>query len=164
MGSALGNLARLEGDNNKSKMLQKRAISYLEGRIGSEEPMALILINLGYHCQVVDSAIYYFNRAINMVSVEFAPEVIIGAYNNMAYCYLYKGDVNSAEKCIADHALPVSIKTNNVDWQATYDTYADVLKQKGSATEATVYKNKSIEARKIYRASVSTILTGLKKY
>jgi hypothetical protein len=83
----------------------------------------------------------------------------------MAYCYLVKGDVINAEKCILDHALPVAVKTNNIDWQSTvYDTYADILKRKGRETDAMVYKNRSIEARKTYRASVSTILPGLRNY
>jgi hypothetical protein len=38
IGSALGNLARFEADNKKSIKLQRRAISYLERCVGSEEP------------------------------------------------------------------------------------------------------------------------------
>jgi predicted negative regulator of RcsB-dependent stress response len=98
-----------------------------------------------------------------MVSTDFAPEVIIGAYNNMAYCYLGKGDLKNAEKCITGHALPVAVKTNNIDWQSTvYDTYADILMQKGNSTEATVYKKKASEAKITFRASVSASLAGTK--
>ncbi|MDP1621886.1 MAG: tetratricopeptide repeat protein [Bacteroidales bacterium] len=159
MGSALGNLARFETDSKKSIRMQRRAISYLEKGSGSDEPIALSLTNIGYRLPDPDSAIYYFNRAINMVSLEFSPEVIIGAYNNMAYCYLAKDDVNNAEKCILEHALPVAVKTNNIDWQSTvYDTYADILHLKGKSNDAMVYKNKAKDAKREFKGSVSAIL------
>lgn len=94
MGSALGNLARFEADNKKSTMLQRRAILYMAKCSGSEEPIANCLVNIGYRFPDADSAIQYYDRAINMVSADFAPEVIIGAFNNMAYCYLAKREFN----------------------------------------------------------------------
>jgi tetratricopeptide (TPR) repeat protein len=155
MGSALGNLARFETDEKKSIALSRQAISYLERGIGSEEPTALCLINIGYRVSDADSAIHYYSQAISTVSVEFAPEVIMGAYNNMAYCYLWKGDIKNAEKCMIEHALPVAVKTNNIDWQSTvYDTYADVLQRKGNTADAMIYRKKAIEAKKTYRALV----------
>jgi tetratricopeptide (TPR) repeat protein len=159
MGSAFGNLAKFEADGKKSIMQSRQAIAYLAGCPGREEPVASILINIGSRVPDPDSAIYYYSQAINMVNAEKAPEVIIGAYNNMAYCYLWKGDLANAERCIMEHALPVALKTNNVDWQATiYDTYADVLQRKGNPARAMVYKKKSVEARKRYRESVAACL------
>jgi ATP/maltotriose-dependent transcriptional regulator MalT len=81
----------------------------------------------------------------------------------MAYCYLGKGDLRNAEKCILAHALPVATRTNNIDWQSTvYDTYADIMQQKGNPTEAMVYKKKALEAKKTYTALVSPCLINTK--
>jgi len=148
MGSALGNLARIEPSGNKATSMDLRAIAYLERGNGADEPIANILVNLGYRSENPDSSLHYLTRAIDMVSAEFAPEIIIGAYNNMVYCYLAKNDLASAEKCIVDHAMPVAVKTHNADWQSTvYDTYADVLKRQGNSGAARDYKTKSLEAR-----------------
>jgi len=163
MGSALGNLARFEANDKKSISQQRLAISYLERGDGSEEPIAMSLINIGLRLPDPDSSTYYYNQAINMVSVEFAPEVIIGAYNNMAYCYLAKDDLENAENCILEHAMPVAVKINNPDWQSTvYDTYGDILHRKGNSTDAKVYKNKAMEVKKTYRALVSKELIDTK--
>jgi len=163
MGSALGNLARFETDLNKSVALLRQAISYLEKSNGSDEQIAMCLINIGYRVSDTDSALHYYNQAINMVSAEYSPVVTIAAYNNMAYCYLGKGDLRNAEKCILAHALPVATRTNNIDWQSTvYDTYADIMQQKGNPTEAMVYKKKALEAKKTYTALVSPCLINTK--
>jgi len=163
MGSALGNLAKFEPDERKSIAMSRLAISYLERSRRSSEQIAMILINIGYRFSDTDSAIYYYNEAINLVSVDNAPEVIIGAYNNLAYCYLGKRDFNMAEKCVVEHALPLAEKTNNIDWQSTvYDTYADVLQRKGNSDDALVYRKKAIDLRRTFRASVSANLIGTK--
>jgi tetratricopeptide (TPR) repeat protein len=163
MGSALGNLARFEPDEKKSIAMSRLAISYLERSRNSPEQIAMILINIGNRHSDTDSALLYYQKAINMVRVDYAPEVIIGAYNNLAYCYLGKGDIKNAEKCIVDHALPVAEKTNNIDWQSTvYDTYADVLQQKRNSGDAMVYRNKAIDVNKTFRASVSGYLLSKK--
>jgi signal transduction histidine kinase len=108
--------------------------------------MASILINIGYKFSNPDSAIYYFREALQKISVETSPEVVIGAYNNLANSYLDKNDVVNAEKCIA-YGLTVSINTNNFDWQSTiYDTYSDIMKRKGDLSKALTYEKKSIEA------------------
>jgi tetratricopeptide (TPR) repeat protein len=164
MGASLGNLARFEPDSKKSVALQRKAISYLKRCNGSEEPIALNLINIGYRCTDVDSAVYYFGQAVGMVSEAYAPEVVIGAYNNLAYCYLGKGDLAKAENCIVAHALPLALKTNNSDWLSTvYDTYGDILNRKGNASGASDYKKKSVEAKKQFQSSVSTSLPLLKR-
>lgn len=150
MGTALGSLAKFETDQKKSIELNKQAISYLRRSNGSEEPIALILINIGNIFLNQDSAIYYFKLAINTVSVENAPDVVIGAYNSLAYSYLEKGDLPNAEKCIANQALPISIKTNKLDWQSTvYDTYSDILRKKGAFSSALDYEKKAIETMQI---------------
>ena len=140
MGSSLGNLARFETDPKKSVTMMRQAISYLEKSNGSDEQIAQSLINIGYRVSDPDSALHFYNQAVNMISAEYSPVVTIAAYNNMAYCYLENGDLKNAEKCILEQALKVAIKTNNIDWKSTvYDTYADILQRKGNSTEAMVY-------------------------
>ena len=147
MGASLGNLAKFETDPVKAIELNKNAIFYLRKCNGSGEPIAQILINIANCFSDPDSSMHYYKLALNLVSVENSPEVIIGIYNNMAYSYLEKGDLINAEKCIVDFALPVAIKTNNIDWQSTvYDTYADILHQKGKLADAIVCEKKAIEA------------------
>jgi signal transduction histidine kinase len=146
MGAALGNLAKFEQDQKKSIIKSKNALALLRKTSGSGETMAMILINIGFRFPEVDSAIYYFRQALQMVDVETSPEVVIGAYNNLANSYLDKNDVLNAEKCIA-YGLTVSINTNNFDWQSTiYDTYSDIMKRKGDLSKALTYEKKSIEA------------------
>jgi signal transduction histidine kinase len=149
MGTALGNLAKFESDPKKSLELDKRAISCLQKSNGSNEPVASVLINMGNRFSNPDSAIYYFNHALQLVTEENDPLIVIGANNSMAYSYLDKGDVENAEKCI-DHALSISINTNNPDWQSTvYDTYSDIMERKGNLSQALKYEKKSIEAMEI---------------
>jgi signal transduction histidine kinase len=149
MGTALGNLAKFESDPKKSIELDKRAVSYLQMSNGSNEPVASILINIGNRFPNPDSAIYYFTHALQLISVENDPLIVIGANNSMAYSYLDKGDVTNAEKCI-DHALSISININNPDWQSTiFDTYSDIMARKGNLSQALKYEKKSMEAMDI---------------
>ncbi|MFZ4521488.1 MAG: tetratricopeptide repeat protein [Bacteroidales bacterium] len=152
MGSALGNQARFEADPVKSVAQQRRAIAYLEKGGDGGETVAFSLINIGYRSPNPDSAIFYFDQAISKVTPQFAPEIIMGAYNNLAYCYLAKGDLIRAEQCITEHALPVAEKTNNVDWQSTiYDTYGDILMKKGNEKSAKDYKTRAGRAKDKFR-------------
>lgn len=146
MGTALGNLAKFESMPDASIRMNKNAITILKKTNGADEPIALILINIGNKQTIPDSAIYYFNQVLKMVDVENAPEIVIGTYNNLAYSYLDKGDLVNAEKCINEHALPVALSTQSLDWQSTvYDTYSDILSKKGKLAEALNYEKKSIE-------------------
>jgi tetratricopeptide (TPR) repeat protein len=146
MGTSLGN--RIKFETNKKKAIEeyKNAIQWLKRSNGSDEPVALILINIGAAFDNPDSAIFYYQKAINMVQQENAPEVIAIGYNNLAYSYLDKGDFVRAEKCIRDFALPVAQRMNNLDWQWTvYDTYSDVMKKAGNLAKALEYEKKSID-------------------
>ena len=117
---------------------------------GSEEPMAQILINMANGCTDQNSAIYYFDKALTLISDENSPEEYIGVYNNLACTYLDMGEIAKAEKCILDHAVPVAVRTNNLDWQSTvYDTYADILQRKGNLSGALFYEKKSIESMEL---------------
>ena len=163
MGCALGNLSRFEKDPQRSVRMQKLAISYMEKGDDAAGPVAQSLINIGYRMQNPDSAIHYYQEAIDLVSNDYAPEVIIGAYNNMAYIYIDKGDLKMAEKCITEQALPLAVRTEDLDWlSSVYDTYGDVLAAMGKKTEADVYKRKAVETRRSFKDSILLYLTGNK--
>lgn len=148
MGVALGNLAKFEKDAISSFNMQKEAIALFELCKGTEEEKATLLINMGCDHSNPDSALSYYKSALLLVKNCNLPEVEIGAYNNMAYCYLEKDDVKSARSCLVDHAIPLALKENNKDWLSTlYDTYADVLSAEGVYKEAVVYQKKALESR-----------------
>lgn len=150
MGTAMGNLAKFETDQMKSQNLNQRAIGYMQHCTGSEEPIAQILINMANGCTDQDSAIYYFEKALTLISDENSPEEYMGVYNNLACTYLDMGEIAKAEKCILDHAVPVAVRTNNIDWQSTiYDTYADILQRKGNLAGALFYEKRSIESMEL---------------
>jgi two-component system, NarL family, sensor kinase len=129
MGVALGNLAKVEfeKDTKKSISVQREALNYLKKVKGTEEEMAYILINMGNRYTNPDSALFYYKSALNLAVNANLPTIQFGAYNNMAYSYLDKGNSAMAESCLRDHAIPVAIRDNDHDWLSSlYDTYADV--------------------------------------
>ena len=146
MGAALGNLAKLETNLQKSIILNKTAISYLIKSKESDEQIVMILINIANNFTNPDSALHYFNKALKIVNPENSPEAVIGLYNNLACTYIDMGDLGNAKKCIIEHALPIAMGTHNVDWQSTiYDTYSDLLHKDGDLQGALIYEKKSIE-------------------
>ena len=128
--------------------MQKEAILLLKKDKGVEEEIALILINIGYGQSNPDSALYYFSAALALAKNGNLSEVEMGAYNNMAYSYLDKGDVAMAETCLIKHAIPLAQKLDNNDWMSTlYDTYADVLSARGGFKEAVTWQKKALKER-----------------
>lgn len=150
MGVALGNLARsqFEPDPDKSMSLQRQALQYLQMVKGMEEEMANILINIGNRYSIPDSAITYYRAAIEIGESASLPIIIMGAYNNMAYSYLDKGDIDGAERCVRDHAIPIALKGEYHDWLSSlYDTYADVYEAKGDLKNALAIQKKAMKER-----------------
>jgi two-component system, NarL family, sensor kinase len=148
MGVALGNLARFEKDHSTSVRMQREAISYLRNRFGTQEEIALILINIGYWFTNPDSALFYFRSALELAKNGGLHVVEMAAFNNMAYSYLDKGNLELAEDCLAGHAIPIALRENNSDWQSTlYDSYADVLVAKGDYKAAIGVEKKAMDAR-----------------
>jgi signal transduction histidine kinase len=128
MGIALGGLAKFETTPAATVKKLHDAIRMMHQQQGTEEEIALTLINIGTFCVNPDSAIRYFQEAINIGRACNSPEVIIAAYNNLAYSYIDKHDVDGAEECLTKYAIPVATKTENLSWLSTlYDTYTDVL-------------------------------------
>jgi len=52
----------------------------------------------------------YYKLALHSITWENTPEAAIGAYNNLACSYLDKGDINNAENCILNYAIPYALK------------------------------------------------------
>lgn len=150
IGVAIGNLARrpFENDIRKSIALQKEALSYLGKVKGVEEEMAYILINMGAQSSNPDTALFYYKSALRLALNANLSKVQYGAYNNMAYSYLDKGDVANAESCLRDQAIPDALEKKDNDWLSSlYDTYADVCVQKGDFKKALEFQKKAMKAR-----------------
>jgi signal transduction histidine kinase len=148
IGLSLGNLARFEKNPAKVLKLQREAIRYLEKSKESEEGLARIYVNIGYNAKNPDTALYYFRKALKLTLNNNLPEIEWGAYNNMVYSFLEKGDIKGAEACLVDHAIPLAVKEKNDDWMATlYDSYAEVLTRKGDYKAAAKWQKTAMDKR-----------------
>jgi two-component system NarL family sensor kinase len=153
MGIANANLAKkaFEKDTLKAIAILKQALVYLkkikDGK-GAEDEMANILINIGDKYLNPDSALYYYKAALNVAVNANLPKIIMGANNNMAYSYLAKGNIQKAESCLKDYALPVALRYKDNDWLSTlHDTYADVYEKKGDFKNAFGMQKKALSER-----------------
>jgi signal transduction histidine kinase len=148
MGVAISNLARFQENTRKSISLQKEALNYLEKEKGTEEEIANIFINMGNRYKNPDSALFYYKSALNLALKANLPILLFGACNNMAYSYLDKKDIQMAESCLKDKAIPDAIKLQDNDWLSSlYDTYADVCVAKGDYKKALEMQKKSLKSR-----------------
>jgi two-component system, NarL family, sensor kinase len=153
IGVALGNLAKLEEDGDKKIIKLKEAIAQLAKVRNAEEEMAAIYINLGnqYSGDQADQAIMYYKSALRLTVGAYNPEVIMAAYNSMAYSYLEKGDLVMAESCLRDKAIPIALKENNLDWlPSLYDSYADVYDAKRDYKNAFRIQREAMRQKDIY--------------
>jgi signal transduction histidine kinase len=151
---ALGSLARLDSDVKSAISKLKIAMGLLKGIRGAEEEMARFLINIGdRYYNVPDSAIYYNLAAIQLCSEGSAPDIIMAAYNNLAYNYLDKRNYVKAEEYLKNHAIPLAEKEGNDDWLSSLnDTYADILAAKGDFANA--FKKQKLALQKRNEANI----------
>ena len=150
-GVALANLSKFEADPAKRIQLQKEAIDIIRNIKGCEEELALMMINVGSDLPNADSAIPYYRKAIDIGNKQEANLILIGAWNNLAYSYLEKGNIQKAEKLLRDQAIPLAQSDNNFDWLATlYDSYADVMVERGAFADAFALERKAMEAKQLY--------------
>jgi len=148
MGVAIGNLATFEQNRSRSISMQREAVNYLGKVKGTEEEMANIFINMGNRYTNPDSALLYYKSALNLALNANLPKILFGAYNNMAYSYLDKKDIQMAESCLKDNAIPLAIKAKDNDWLSSlYDTYADVCVEQGDYKKALEMQKKSLKTR-----------------
>lgn len=149
-GVALGNLARF--DENPAEALDRlqMAIELLKQETGREEETALMYNNIGSMHANPDTVIRYSENAIIMAGGKGFKEVLMGAYNNMCYGFLDKGELDKAGECLTDHALPIAREVGNQTWLAVlFDSYADVLTRKGDFRGATTALRESLNAREL---------------
>jgi len=147
MAGALANLGKLETIPDTAVKMLLEAVELCEkaGRCNAE--IASIYVNIGYKTTDPEEAIAWYRKALEYTGRISLPEVVMGAYNNMAYACLDLNRVTDAVRCIRDHALPIALKENNVDWLATlYDSYSDILAKKGDFAEAFHYMKKANQA------------------
>ncbi|MDP4280999.1 MAG: ATP-binding protein [Bacteroidota bacterium] len=148
IGVALGNLARLENDPKIVKTLMRKALNVLQQTTGAESAIAQLKIDIGNRCDDPDSAIFYYKSAINAVDTGSSDEILLIAYNNLAYSYIDKKEVKQAECFLVNRAIPIAEKWKNFDWLATlYDTYSDVLLAENKPHEAAMAEKKSYKCR-----------------
>jgi two-component system, NarL family, sensor kinase len=148
IGVATGSLSKFETDSYKAVVIMRKALTYLKNIHGAEEERARLLNNIGEALNNPDSAIRYYSMALQQGIQGNLPEVIMIAYNNMAYSYLEKGDTRDAEFNLKEKAIPLAQKVGNNGWLAElYDTYADVLKAKGEFQQAYHYQKDAYTAR-----------------
>lgn len=153
MGVANANLARkpFEKDTVKSIAILKQALGYLkkvkDGK-GAEDEMANVLINIGLKYSNPDSALFYYKSALKLAVNANLPKILMGAYNSMAYCYLDKKDIQMAESCLKDYAIPVALQYKDNDWLSSlHDTYADVCIKLGDYKKAFEMQKKALNER-----------------
>jgi signal transduction histidine kinase len=110
--------------------------------------MARIYINIGYRAKNPDTALFYFNEALKLTRIANLSEIEMGAYNNMVYSYLEKGNIEKAEDCLINHAIPLAQRQKNDDYLATLcDTYAEVLTRKGDFQAAAKWQKTAMDKR-----------------
>jgi two-component system, NarL family, sensor kinase len=152
MGVSLVNRARFENNKVKSISLMKESLGYLKkvknGK-GNEYEIANVFINIGNkYDDNPDSALFFYRSALQLAINANLPKIVMGAYNNMAYSYLEKKDIQMAESCLKDHAIPVALKDKNYDWLSSlHDTYADVSIAQGDYKKAFEMQKKALNYR-----------------
>ncbi|MEI7501599.1 MAG: ATP-binding protein, partial [Bacteroidota bacterium] len=136
-GVALGNLARFIEDQDSAVVTMKKAVLLITEEGGIKNEAGYIYINIGNRMSNPDSAIIYFEKALQIGNDVPVPEITMVAYNNMAYCYLDKNNPAKASEILQKSAIPIAISDSNYDWLSTlYDTWSDVMAQKHDFHEA----------------------------
>ncbi len=146
-GVALGSLARVEKNPIRRQEMQVRALKILKNQPGTMEQTGYLLINIGDDLNHPDSAISYYNEAIDIGNRGHLAEIEIAALNNMAYSYAEKSDYSQALGLITTRAIPLALQEGKTAWLSTlYDSYADLLNQVGRSGEAYLFQKKALEA------------------
>lgn len=150
-GNAMDNLALFKNEITQKISMQKQAIWYLQKVPGTAKEIANTLINIGAEQIKPDSAIVYYNRALNESKNKNFLLAELAAYNNLTYSYLDLGNIIKANECVVDKAIPLAKEINNLDWLANiYDTYADVLSAKGDNKKALLTLRLSLKYKEQY--------------
>jgi Tfp pilus assembly protein PilF len=84
-GNAMDNLALFKNEITQKISMQKQAIWYLQKVPGTAKEIANTLINIGAEQIKPDSAIVYYNRALNESKNKNFLLAELAAYNNLTY-------------------------------------------------------------------------------
>jgi two-component system, NarL family, sensor kinase len=148
IGAALSNIAKFEKDPAKAIQLLKESVANFKMTKGTEAGIASSFGMIGNRQTNPDSALYYFSMALELVKNRNLSKVELFLYNNMAYSYMDKGNLDKATECLIQHAIPMAKKEKNHDWLSSlYDTYADVLSAQGKYEEALKWQKQSNRQR-----------------
>lgn len=147
MGSAWSNMAGMDSKNPLYVKKLLTSLSFLQKSPGSERQIGMVYNNIGNNLGNPDSAIFYLQRAAEFGEKSNDHEIMVLAFNNMAYSYIQKQELNRARWCLMEKAIPIALKDSNFAWLAyLYDSYADVLMAGNLGMEAAWYLKKAIFA------------------
>ena len=147
-GVTLGNIASFAANPDSSLQLMNRALTMLKKIKGAEGEYCTILSNMANNISDSKRAIKLFHEVITIAEKGHFSEVLVGAYNNLACTYLENNLPEEAEKCLRDHAIPLALKTSNIDWLSTvYESYAEIFEKKGDFHQAYSYQKKALKTR-----------------
>lgn len=147
-GTSLANQSHYETIPQKAILQYKEAIRNLLKQPGFEPEISQILCNIGLLMVNPDSAITYYNKAIEIANQSGSKDLLISTYNNLSYSYMDKGDIRTAESVIREKAIPQAQADSNYDLLATlYDTYADIQQVRGNYSKALKYQKLALEYR-----------------
>jgi len=148
LGIALASLSRFEKGIKNSEIMRKNAVKILQTYSGNEEEIATILNNIGMRNPNPDTAIWYYEAAINIAKQGDCKEVEVAAYNNLAYSLIDIKEISKAEECLTKFAIPIAERLDNLHLLSNlYDTYCDVMIAAGKTSMALNYERKSLNMR-----------------
>jgi signal transduction histidine kinase len=148
LGIALASLSRFERKYEESEKMRKKAIEVLRSQSGNEEEIAAIYNNIGMRNPNPDTAINCFESAIKIANNGNCPEVLIASYNNLAYSLLDKKEIEKAEDCLVNHAIPIAERLDNLDLLSNlHDSYCDIMIAAGNKDEALAHERIALQLR-----------------
>ncbi len=147
-GIILGNLGSISDNNDSAITYIRKAIKVLSTLKSAKEELCAMLMNLSNHIPSSDSAILYYSSAIKLAESGNLTELLIASYNNLGYTYMEINKMDLAAQCFRDHAIPLAIKTNNIDWLSTaYESYAELFEKTGDFKNAHRYEKMALKCR-----------------
>lgn len=157
LGLALAGQARIITNFSEAISLYESAIQKLSNAFGMEHSLAAILSNRGFLETNPDSAMMFYNKAIDISTSFGFTDILITAYNNLTYSYLDKGDMINAEMTIKKKALPLALADTNLSDLATlYDTYADISIEQKKFKQAVNFQKMAM----VYRSQADQQIAG----
>lgn len=149
MGIALGSMASVEDDVEKSISLGRQAITYLRRSPGTKHEIASIFINIAAEQKNQDSIITYALSALAILKGIGLDDLTIAAQNLIAYAYMEKSEYRTSEYYLIGKAIPLAKQNNNFDWLTTlFDTYSALLIRENKMGEAALVARKSLEYKR----------------